>query len=413
MQQTNRCTPLSSALGQRLQTWYVVAIQCGVGLPVSTSRTPPHCEGHSCLPSGPQRWGGRWVIPPMIPPTLPHSAHGVRYVAPPRWLPPTRLLSPAREYGGGCSCEAGMQSSKVKRTLSGADGVRVDPTVLGHARPRPLGFLIGTRWQRRSSRATFASATSARSDSTSSRAGRRDGLHARRRLDGRVGPHRPRFSIGTSARARQRRSSRATFASATSPRPDSTRSWSSRRCSRSSLPSRLLPRPPVCRVLVCVYPPCSPAPVCVMHRATQPRRARSCVLVFRASFDAAQAQDGDLVLGVDASCVRFLGRAIHEILTEYWRNIRGIRPIGILLCISVFLFVLEFVFLLYFGIWRRNPDRGKEGRIGMTHHWCGVDGDEPRSHDRGATMTPRPQLRAQNRRARLQPVFTFRRTPSK
>ena len=72
IQQTNHCTPLPSALGQRLQTRHAVAMQCGVGLLLSTSRTPPHCEGHPFLLSGPQRWGGRWVIPP----TLPHSGHG-------------------------------------------------------------------------------------------------------------------------------------------------------------------------------------------------------------------------------------------------------------------------------------------------------------------------------------------------
>ena len=34
-----------------------ISMQFGMKLLVSTSRTPPHCEGHSCLPSGPQRWG--------------------------------------------------------------------------------------------------------------------------------------------------------------------------------------------------------------------------------------------------------------------------------------------------------------------------------------------------------------------
>ena len=50
IQQTNHCTPLSSALGQRLQARHAVALQCGVRLLVSTSRTPPHCEGHSAFP---------------------------------------------------------------------------------------------------------------------------------------------------------------------------------------------------------------------------------------------------------------------------------------------------------------------------------------------------------------------------
>ena len=52
---------------------------------------------------------------------------------------------------------------------------------------------------------------------------------------------------------------------------------------------------------------------------------------------------------------------------------------------------------------RRVFFRGR--RAGMTHHWCVVDGHEPRSHGHGATMmmAPRPRLRAQNRRARLHP----------
>ena len=84
IQQTNHCTPPLTALGRRLQTWHAVAMQCGVELLVSNSRTPPHCEGHSCLLSAPQRWGDDGN-----PPTLPHSGHGGRYVAPPWWLPPT------------------------------------------------------------------------------------------------------------------------------------------------------------------------------------------------------------------------------------------------------------------------------------------------------------------------------------
>ena len=39
IQQTNHCTPFSSALGQRLQARHAVALQCGVRLLVSTSRT--------------------------------------------------------------------------------------------------------------------------------------------------------------------------------------------------------------------------------------------------------------------------------------------------------------------------------------------------------------------------------------
>ena len=88
IQQTNHCTSLSSALGQRLQTWHAVAMQCGVGLLVYLLLALPltaKVATLAFLPSGgPQRWGdGR------IAPTLPLSGHGVRYVAPPRWLPPT------------------------------------------------------------------------------------------------------------------------------------------------------------------------------------------------------------------------------------------------------------------------------------------------------------------------------------
>ena len=78
---------------------------------------------------------------------------------------------------------------------------RLDGRVGPH-RPRfSIGTRSATRWLRRSSWATSTCATSARPCSTSSRTGRCDGVHARRharrRLDGRVGPHRPRFSIGT------------------------------------------------------------------------------------------------------------------------------------------------------------------------------------------------------------------------
>ena len=37
IQQTNHCTPLSSALGRRLQTWHAVAMQRGVELLVSSN----------------------------------------------------------------------------------------------------------------------------------------------------------------------------------------------------------------------------------------------------------------------------------------------------------------------------------------------------------------------------------------
>ena len=59
IQQTNHCTPLSSALGQRLQARHAVALQCGVRLLVCTSRTEANshhasvedgCAGKPCCP---------------------------------------------------------------------------------------------------------------------------------------------------------------------------------------------------------------------------------------------------------------------------------------------------------------------------------------------------------------------------
>ena len=55
------------------------------------------------LLSAPQRWGDDGD-----PPTLPHSGHGVAMSLPRGGY---RLLSPAREYGGECSCESGIGSN--------------------------------------------------------------------------------------------------------------------------------------------------------------------------------------------------------------------------------------------------------------------------------------------------------------
>ena len=100
IQQTNHFTPLFLALAlayERLQTWHAVAIQCGVGLLVSTSRTPPHWEGHSCLPSG--QWTttemkNRWVIPPTTAQwtwgsLCRSSVVATTYPPPHHWLPVT------------------------------------------------------------------------------------------------------------------------------------------------------------------------------------------------------------------------------------------------------------------------------------------------------------------------------------
>ena len=90
---------------------HAVALQCGVRLLVSTSRTPPHCEGHSAFPVDNRDVKRRWVVPP----TLHHSGHGGCQIAPPRWLPPTL---PRTRIGGECGCDAGMQSNKQQHTLS-------------------------------------------------------------------------------------------------------------------------------------------------------------------------------------------------------------------------------------------------------------------------------------------------------
>ena len=91
-------------------------MQCGVELhssltlalprtvKVTLAFSVPTVKVTRALLSAPQRWGDDGN-----PPTLPHSGHGVRYVAPRGGY---RLLSPAREYGGGeCSCEAGTRSN--------------------------------------------------------------------------------------------------------------------------------------------------------------------------------------------------------------------------------------------------------------------------------------------------------------
>ena len=103
IQQTNHCTPLSSALGQRLQARHAVTLQCGVRLLVSKSRTPPHCEGHSAF-----------QVDNRDEETMGSSTDSTTQwtwgcqVAPPRWLPPTL---PRTRIRGGCSCNVGTWSS--------------------------------------------------------------------------------------------------------------------------------------------------------------------------------------------------------------------------------------------------------------------------------------------------------------
>ena len=71
-------------------------MQCGVELhssltlalprtvKVTLAFSVPTVKVTRALLSAPQRWEDDGN-----PPTLPHSGHGVRYVAPPWWLPPT------------------------------------------------------------------------------------------------------------------------------------------------------------------------------------------------------------------------------------------------------------------------------------------------------------------------------------
>jgi len=94
-------------------------MQCGVELhssltlalprtvKVTLAFSVPTVKVTRALLSAPQRWeddgnpptlphsghGVRYLAPPWwLPPT--HSGHGVRYLAPPWWLPPTLSLSP-------------------------------------------------------------------------------------------------------------------------------------------------------------------------------------------------------------------------------------------------------------------------------------------------------------------------------
>ena len=78
-------------------------MQCGVELhssltlalprtvKVTLAFSVPTLKVTRALLSAPQRWEDDGN-----PPTLPHSGHGVRYLAPPWWLPPTLPLTRIR-----------------------------------------------------------------------------------------------------------------------------------------------------------------------------------------------------------------------------------------------------------------------------------------------------------------------------
>ena len=140
--------PLHSALFSLWQSAVGVACSCnamwcGISVEslVSNSRTPPHCEGHSCLLSAPQRWGddGTHYTTDDSTHHTTDSTMGRRWYTPyhRRWYTPYhrlyqtvdmgfamslprggyRLLSPAREYGGECSCEVRTRSSNNEGAL--------------------------------------------------------------------------------------------------------------------------------------------------------------------------------------------------------------------------------------------------------------------------------------------------------
>ena len=100
IQQPDHCTPLFLALA--------LALWC-VELHVSTSRTPPHCEGHSPFQWTSQRWGWAILMPPLsqggtrAAMALPRDGN----IAPPRWLLPTLPYSPphANRRGVQLQCE--------------------------------------------------------------------------------------------------------------------------------------------------------------------------------------------------------------------------------------------------------------------------------------------------------------------
>ena len=112
IQQTNHSTPLSSALGQRLQARHAVAMQCGVGFLVSTSRTPPHCEGHSAFPVDNRDGDGETMG------SSTDSTAQWTWGLPGRSPAMATAYSPRTRIGGECRCEAGMRSNKQQHTLS-------------------------------------------------------------------------------------------------------------------------------------------------------------------------------------------------------------------------------------------------------------------------------------------------------
>ena len=123
---TKHCTPLALALklvpsGCR----HSMQLHCtkGAELPVSASRTPPHCEGRRLLSSVSQRrWAMHCRLFHNVPSTcafthVPSTTQSQsRNGAPPRWQhrPPAMatayspLLSPARESEGGAAAMWGL-----------------------------------------------------------------------------------------------------------------------------------------------------------------------------------------------------------------------------------------------------------------------------------------------------------------
>ena len=119
-QPTKHCTPLALALklvpsGCRQS----MQLHCtkGAEMPVSASRTPPHCEGRRLLSASQRRWAMHCRLFHNVPSTcaFTHVPSTIRSQsrngAPPRWqhrspamaTAYSPLLSPARESEGGAA----------------------------------------------------------------------------------------------------------------------------------------------------------------------------------------------------------------------------------------------------------------------------------------------------------------------
>ena len=121
---TKHCTPLALALklvpsGCRQS----MQLHCtkGAELPVSASRTPPHCEGRGLLSASQRRWAMHCRLFHNVPSTCVFShmclpQYGVRVamalprdgnIAPPRWLLPTLPYSPPHANQRGVQLKCG------------------------------------------------------------------------------------------------------------------------------------------------------------------------------------------------------------------------------------------------------------------------------------------------------------------